>query len=487
MAASDELARLHQIKHLVVLMMENRSFDHMLGYLSRDGMPDVNGLSGTETLPDDRGQECPVFELAEDQTAFHLPGQPFGKELDPCHSPECVQQQLEDGNRGFLRNFIAKKNPPAEYREIVIGHYTAKHLPVYDHLARQFCVCDAWHASIPGDTWPNRLYSLTGGAAEPVGLRLGPLERLAARLKGQAFIDQLRGAPIYELEAFTRYLGDEQWRWYSHDPATLRAADKLYRSFLDRHQHNFAFVDRKRVRLLTEAAEWLIAGDSFLDDAAKGELRDLSWIDPNFIDFRIWDPNSSDDHPPSDIRAGQALVLDLYEALVRSPGWEDTVLIITYDEHGGFFDHVPPPAVDDDSGFPTLGVRVPALVVGPRVKNFVCHQTFDHTSLIKTILLRFAAKAEEAIEKMGPRVQAAPHLGQVLEDAPRSDLADHDHLHDQLACWREEARDERRAQPSAPSQAGDGAGQEMILHDFQEDFLRFALAMRKTGLPPGHP
>ena len=92
---------------------------------------------------------------------------------------------------------------------------------------------------------------------------------------------------------------------------------------------------------LTQALEAaIVTHDSFLDDAAKGELRDVSWIDPNFIDLSVLDPNSNDDHPPSDVKAGQALVLELYEALANSPNWEDTVLVIVYDEHGGFYDHV---------------------------------------------------------------------------------------------------------------------------------------------------
>jgi phospholipase C len=120
---------------------------------------------------------------------------------------------------------------------------------------------------------------------------------------------------------------------------------------------------------------------------------------PTSSTSKILDPGSNDDHPPTDIRAGQALVLEVYEALSRGPAWDDTLLVIVYDEHGGLYDHVPPPAIDDDSGYATLGIRVPALVVGPRVKQFVCHQTFDHTTLIKTILTRFAPDPDAAIAR----------------------------------------------------------------------------------------
>jgi phospholipase C len=482
---SSDIERLNQIKHIVVLMMENRSFDHMLGYLKQDGMDDVEGLTGDEKNYDAEGNEYPVFGFGDDQTAFHKPGQPYDTSLDPCHGDACVAEQLAGGNGGFVKNFIAQKNPAAEWRKLPMGHYTADQLPVYDHLARNFCVCDAWHSSVPSDTWPNRLYSLAGRRAESVVHKLSIWQHLI----GSSIWDKLKNAPIFEVEAFTRQLADNQWRWYSHDPATLRGADKRYRDFTHLDRGNFAYFDRKRIALGTELLESLIVGhDGFLDDAAKGELRDVSWIDPNFIDLRIFDPNSNDDHPPSDVRAGQALVLDLYQALVNTPDWQDTLLVIVYDEHGGFYDHVAPPAIDDGSGYPTYGVRVPALVVGPRVKRFVCKQLFDHTTLIKTILLRFAEDPEGAIAQMGPRVANAEHLGVVLEDQPRTDIADHGELHDKLATWRLKARAERQAaEPGAPSLASDGAGQPLVLNEFQQDFLKFAIAMRESGLPSGHP
>jgi hypothetical protein len=172
----------------------------------------------------------------------------------------------------------------------------------------------------------------------------------------------ISGAPIFEVEAFTRQLHDSQWRWYSHDPATLRAADAYYRDF--RH-----------------------------------------------------------------VKAGQALVLvlvlvlvlEIYEAFASSPNWEDTVLVVVYDEHGGFYDNVAPPPVNDHSGHKTLGVRVPALVIGPRVGRQVCHETPEHTSLIKTILQRFASNPQHAIRAMPGRVQQAPHLGMLGEAGPRTD------------------------------------------------------------------
>jgi phospholipase C len=504
MSTDPDLMRLKQIRHLVVVMMENRSFDQMLGYLKRDGMPELDGLDGTESNPGDDGQPVPVFEWGLDQTVFHPPQDHTGKILDPCHSKQCVAEQLSDGNRGFVKNFVATRvdtqgNPvtiPAEYHKLPMGYYSSRHLPTYDFLARNYCVCDAWHASVPGDTWPNRMFSLAG--REGPHVLPGLIDRIEERFKlhrlDELFQHQLsaiENAPIYDVPAFTRQLEDGQWRWYSHDPATLRAADGRYREWSELDRNNFAFFDRQRMSLLTRLLEEpIVAPDSFLDDCASGRLRDVSWIDPNFIDLKVLDPASNDDHPPTDIRAGQAFILEVYEALRNSPEWEETVLIVVYDEHGGFFDHVVPPPLgfDDGSGYQTYGVRVPAIIVGPRVKKEVCKQPFDHTSLIKTILLRFAANPDQAIAAMGTRVERAQHVGSALQDDPRTDIDDHSAVQARIAAWREEALASRRGDRElGASPAPDGAGRPVVLHDFQEDFVKFSLAMRHAGLPAGEP
>jgi phospholipase C len=491
----EALRRLQGVKHVVVLMMENRSFDQMLGFLQDDGL-DVEGIAGAKPNFDLKGNEYKPFEWGPGETAPPVPPGHKPKILDPCHSPSCVENQLRDENGGFVKNFAHTRKDEngnavdldPEFLKVPMGHFGAGHLPVYRHLAHNFCVCDHWHSSIPGDTWPNRLYSLAGREGPSIGHKPGLLGELLKDVKGLPAIGGLSGAPIFEVEAFTRQLHDSQWRWYSHDPATLRAADGYYRDFKHLKRDNFAFFNRKKIGLVTEGLEaGIVTHDSFLDDAAKGELRDVSWIDPNFIDLSVLDPSSNDDHPPSDVKAGQALVLEIYEALASSPNWEDTVLVIVYDEHGGFYDHVAPPSVEDRSGYSTLGIRVPALVVGPRVKKFACHETFEHTSLIATILRRFASNPDHAIAAMPERVQQAPHLGVLLEDGPRTDLEPRDQLHEEMADWRRAARRERRAGDGKPSKSSDGAGHPLELHDFQHEFAQFSLAMRDAGLPPGQP
>jgi phospholipase C len=495
----ESLERLKSIKHIVVLMMENRSFDQMLGFLEEEGLG-VNGIVQAKKAPtnhDATGNPYEPFEWAPGKTTPDTPPGHKPKILDPCHSPGCVKAQLADHNTGFVKNFAETRkdengNPvelDPEFLKVPMGHFGGEHLPVYRHLAHNFCVCDKWHSSIPGDTWPNRLYSLAGREGPSIGHKPGLLSELLKDIKGLPLIGGIAGAPIFEVEAFTRQLHDSQWRWYSHDPATLRAADKLYRDLHHIKRDNFTYFNRKKLSIVTEALEAaIVTHDSFLDDAAKGELRDVSWIDPNFIDLKVFDPDSNDDHPPSDVRAGQSLVLELYEALASSPKWQDTVLVIAYDEHGGFYDHVePPPSPDKNSGYSTLGVRVPALVVGPRVRKFVCHETFEHTSLIATILRRFASNPEHALQSMPERVQRAPHLGMLLEAEPREDIEDRGALHEEMTEWRAKARQERRGVDGTVSPAADGAGHRFELHDFQEEFAKFVLAMRDAGLPPGQP
>jgi phospholipase C len=494
--------RLKEIKHIVVLMMENRSFDQMLGYLKFSGRPELEGLdpgSPRDVNEDADGNPYPIRRC--DTT------EPLEKFFDPCHSPRCVNEQIAGGAMsGFVKNFIATANARAErgegelpsaMRDLVMRYYTGFHLPVYDHLARTYCVCDAWHSSVPGDTWLNRVYSIAGRWAEPAAPGVREFLRDHLPLIGK----KLAGFPLYSAESFTRQLRDDQWRWYSHDPGTLRAVDSRYRKFggmRDRFRavnvDNFAYFDRRKVSFVTEALEEnVVARDSFLDDAARpGEkgLRDVSWIDPNFIDLNVLDPDSNDDHPPSDVRAGQAFVLELYEALYKSRDWLDTLLVIVYDEHGGFYDHVTPPPVSDDPPYKTLGVRVPAMVIGPRVKKFTCKETLDHTTLIKTILTRFHPDPPAALAKFPARVANSPHLGMTLADEPRSDLPTPDDFQalrdvvDQLVVAK---RRLLRATPKGEAAAADGVGRKQELQDFQRDFARFAAGMHDRGLPPGQP
>jgi phospholipase C len=449
MAVDPAIANLSKIDHVVVLMMENRSFDHMLGYLTLEGgRADVDGLKRTMSNR----------HAGRVHRVRHLDTRRLTKAQDPCHSGKCVAEQMRDRNGGFVSNFAATR-PEGGDPGVVMGYYNGSDLPVYDHLAREFCVCDRWFCSVPGSTWPNRLYATTGRAA-------GSKDN--------------KQPPIYDLPSFVRHLDAARvsWKWYAHEEfATLRITDGRY--FLGRFG-NFAYFDRRS----------LLQPKNFLDHAAAGGLKSVSWIDPNFVDFDFLGPSgSNDDHPPSDVMDGQELVLKLYHALATSPQWPKTVLVVTYDEHGGFFDHVPPPAAPDDApAFRRYGPRVPALVVSPWVeRGSVAHAVFDHATIVKTILLRFCRKPDGRIPDMGARVAKARHLGELLTlSAPRPapPVASFQHLIEQAAARRS---DVFKTRLEAPLRAEAPTPATRELNELQRGILAARRRLRAAGLPEGQP
>ena len=468
----DAAARLEPIEHIVVLMLENRSFDHMLGYLS---LPAELGGKGREDVEGLRGPDRDVNKLGDEPCPIHLlTAERFKDETeDPDHSGASVDEQLSGDGGGFVSNFArissarakeAGEDPPDP--RLVMGYYDGDQLPVYDHLASRYCVVDRWFSSVPGATWPNRLYAITGQSA---GSR-----------------DDI-DPPIYGLPSFARHLDEHgvDWRWYSFDPATLRLADPEYR--LDRHEH-FAFVDQRTLSLPEKIAGRIFEeGPSFLDDAKNNKLPKVSWIDPRFKDLKVLGPNSNDDHPPSDVAAGQDLVLRIFHALRSSEAWKSTLLVITYDEHGGFYDHVmPPPAEDENPEFRRLGVRVPALLVSPWCKESStasrlapdCH--FDHTSIIKTILTCFCNR-DGKIPAMTKRVQAANHLGHLLSTTRRDEPADHDMVVQEMTGHQSKWLEARYADPVATG------GAPAKLTDLQAGYYAAARLLRHAGLPAGRP
>ena len=478
MAADDSErpgGNLAKVDHVVVMMLENRSFDHMLGYLSLTGRrPDIDGLR-PGLVNQFQGRDYPVHHLGT--TAL---------EIDPDHSSGAIDQQVAGGSMG---GFVASAAAILAERGIldgdpacVMGYYDGADIPVYDHLAEEFAVCDRWFASVAGATLPNRLYGLCGVAA-------GSRDDRAAHIP-----------PLYHQPSFVRHLDAHHvpWRWYSFDPGTLRLADAHY---LLGHHDRFGYFSKtglpwRTVLDLTVNQEL----SSFLEDAAAGTLPPVSWIDPAFTNFNPLGFPVNDDHPPADVKDGQDLVLAVYDALAASPQWETSLLIIVYDEHGGFYDHVPPPAAADDEPemFGRYGVRVPAIIVSPWIEPRTVSSTlFDHTSIIKTILLRFCpgvlrepppAGTRRARLGLGPqdpgtRTAHANHLGELLtrstpRPAPRRD-----------ALLRQAAARPASAQPSQPSQARLGSGEPANhpLNDLQKSILAATRELHRRGHPPNTP
>ncbi len=389
---SQAAENLKKIDHIVVLVMENRSFDHMFGYLkAQEKRTDVDGLNGTESnsIPGVVAHVKPLRELLP-SPAHQVPPTRFP--IDPEHGPDEVESQIADGKMsGFLKSFLGKA--PLADPDLIMGFNTKDEAPVYHFLAENFVICDAWFASHPGPTWPNRFCTLTGSTPSLNNLSLG---------------DPQIG--YVTLPTLFDFLPRDFWVYYEHDISFLRIFDR-YR--LD-DRNVIPFGDTK---------------EGFFARAKAGTLPQITFIDPNFVDVPPVQ-TVNDDHPPADIGRGQELVSRIYNALVSSPQWSKTLFIITYDEHGGFYDHAAPPGTEAYKGPPInvvkvhpqgkafYRVRVPTIVISPWVKKGKVENTvFNHTTIIRTIMLRFQ---EQRFPELGPRVKEADDLGSLLtRDQPR--------------------------------------------------------------------
>ncbi|HUS17973.1 MAG TPA: alkaline phosphatase family protein [Chloroflexia bacterium] len=258
----------------------------------------------------------------------------------------------------YIWSYSHQRGNTPEHAQKIVQCFAPSKLPVLTTLARAFAICDHWFSSLPGPTWPNRLFVHAGTSAGHVDNTLHPGD-----YNIDTIYDRLDQATV-------------SWKIYFHDIPQAIALSHL--------QMDFA---RARFRLF----------DEFLTDARHGTLPAYSFIEPRYADFLFFKAN--DQHPPHDVALGEYLIADVYEALRASPQWEHSLLVILYDEHGGIYDHVPPPpAVNPDGkrsrkpvfGFDRLGVRVPAVLVSPYIPaGTIDSQVYDHTSVLATLEKRF--------------------------------------------------------------------------------------------------
>jgi phospholipase C len=394
--------QLSAVQHIVLLMLENRSFDHMLGFLypnktGPNGQP-FEGLLGTESNDDANGNPVTVFQIDPTPDAYFMPGanpgegyantnsQLFGHGKPP--SPPAAT------NSGFVRNFAGAididnaSNMPATAGTTptsIMGMFTPAALPILSGLAKGFAVCDHWYSSLPTETFPNRAFACAGTSQ-------GHMNDSTSSYTVQSIFGLLSKHGV-------------SWKIYGYDatpltraayPDTLSAPETCFGKFPD-----------------------------FQADAAGGNLPAYSLLEPS------WGSSGNSQHPNYDVALGEVLIQQVYQAVRNGPGWNQTMLIITYDEHGGCFDHVAPPsgAVPPDScvgefgfDFTMFGLRVPAVLVSPLIPAGTIYRVpagsmpIDHTSVLKTIELRWGLPALTA------RDAAAPDLGGVLTlTTPRTD------------------------------------------------------------------
>jgi phospholipase C len=356
-----------RIKHVIVLMLENRAFDNAFGY-----RPGVDGINGTEYNL--------VNTMDPNSTrVYHTPTCPSINVCDPNHGYPATTFKIYGAEDYVLHNhsdptmsgFAAYESWDAgNYCNVMTGFLPEK-LPVINALADEFVLFDRYFCSFPGPTWPNRLWVLAGTSS---GLtETEPWYRETGQLfPTRTILDQIDEA-------------GGTWRVYYNDTPW-----ELWIETIAQHPENSQQVDQL-----------------FLD-AKNGNLPDFAFIDPRAGINMSMGLAGNDQHPDHDVAVGEDYMRDIYEALRNSPQWNETLLIITYDEHGGFYDHVPPPQGvpppgDNESSFPDtgvqfdrLGIRVPMLLVSPWVPKGAVqthppqdqkpfeNSEYEHSSIIAT-------------------------------------------------------------------------------------------------------
>jgi phospholipase C len=356
------------IETIVVLMQENRSFDHYFGRFNQyAGRTDVASPPENATNPERTG----------DVSAATFPYQRAGHFcfLDTTHSWRSTHRQINDGKMdGFFETNHDIKGETMTDPTMALRHgeramwwYDERELPFYYALAKEFGLGDHYFSSVPGPTWPNRMFM---HAATSFGLTQNTIPNIDAYTYPDNDV-------VVEDELEKRHV---DWRFYSDGPPSVAAVV------------GFQLVTRWSPRTVK------LAMVDFFADAAAGKLPPVVFIDPNALGSGT--PTGEDEHPPAQLQIGQKYVADVVRALMKSPQWEKMAIFVMYDEHGGLYDHVPPPKACEPDDKPTidehyqpvegkfdmLGVRVPLMVISPYAKRgHVSHTVLDHTSILRFI------------------------------------------------------------------------------------------------------
>ena len=403
-----------KIEHIVVLMLENRSFDHLIGWL-KSSDPRIEGLTGNEV-----NFQNPKAPLQGAQKVWNAAD--YKMPFDPDHEFTDVQIQLYGASpasvdvpnppaepapmNGFLSRGIHAANAaktPASF-PMVMEYFSPDQVPVVSTLARQFAVCNFWHSSLPGPTWPNRFFV---HAATSGGLANSPSDTQIAL--GFSF----NNGTIYQRLSDA----DKNWRIYHDSLPQSIGIGSLRLHYID------PFTKHYR-------------GMNFFDgDIHSKSFPEYTFIEPNYdTGSNYLDGNSM--HPLNDVRKGEELVKQVYESIRNSPYWNSTMLAIIFDEHGGFYDHVPPPAAaptgDDKSyagtsfAFDRLGVRVPAIIISAYTQQGTVIGrdvggspiVFDHSSVLATAEKRFGLKPLTKRDAAARTLELAVNLKAPRADAP---------------------------------------------------------------------
>jgi phospholipase C len=322
------------ITHVIVLVQENRSFDHYFGQLAAQGQPDAEPLPPGASNPDRDGRPVP---------AFHLPSTCVP--VDPPHQWSSMHAHWNNGRMdGFVTSAAGRDDDDDDAGRYAMGYYNGRDLPFYYWLASTFSLSDRYFSAAMGGTWPNRQILYTGTA-------------------------QSQNAPTSQLTG-AHSLFD-----------ALDEAGVAWNVFTDGPPRQDCIGWKKDARGVQPMSR-------FFAELAAGTLPAVSFIDPN----------KEDEHPPADVQRGEGWSRLIYTRLVQSPLWPRLAAFLTYDEGGGFFDHVPPPPAcapsADRAEYDRRGTRVPLIVVSPWARaHAVSHHVSDHASILRFIELKFGLPA----------------------------------------------------------------------------------------------
>jgi len=387
-------------KHVVVLMLENHSFDEMLGCL-KAFYPTLEGVDPAKPFQNKDKAGTVYSQQPISQLSGLIPNPSIVKN-DPHHELNDTLAQIDkNNNSGFVINYEVSypKSSAAELQRIM-SYFDYKSLPAIHQLAREFVVCDHWFSSLQGPTWPNRLFALSGTSKGRAKMPTGLFDLNLHNYDQETIFDFLNNAPLEAFQGLTK-----RWRVYVGDfPLSLLLTHQRW--------------------------PWNVANyepmSSFKADC-RGDSNDFPAF--TFIEPQYLAPNQNDDHAPHDPMLAQRLIADVFNAVRGNEAlWKSTLLVIVYDEHGGFCDHVVPPGcvppddADDEFTFDQLGLRVPAVLVSPWLESGVCSTVFDHTSLLRYLCDKWGlpfVDHNKRIAEAKPILTAASFLPAARDDSTK--------------------------------------------------------------------
>ena len=396
---------LPQINHMVVLMLENRSFDNLLGwlydgpddepeaYIPNDSPHSFNGLTAnTYTNSDSRVNAGTPVLATRGTTNWPVNNRTVAdscvSDPDPGERFDRCRTQISNGMGGFLADYVTSVEAaggPLESAKQIMQAYAPEQIPVITGLAKHFAVSDAWHASVPSQTWPNRAFVQAGASAGHVNNDGWP----------------------WNIPTIFDVLDTQRLEWRVYNNSVLPSLTKtMFFEKYGTNETNFGGI-----------------GD-FQEACQTGNLPVFTFLEPSFGPY---EPDESY-HPPYDIKPGEAFLAKIYDMLRTSPARDKTLFIVLFDEHGGTYDHVSPPdapqslptATDgSDFEFNQFGVRVPAIVISSYTSSKTVFRSntevpYDHTSVLATLRDWLGLDAAFRNQLPSLRITTAPTLEPVL-------------------------------------------------------------------------